>query len=93
MGRHAVRKITAYRNRKREVETMEHAEWKRGLLIAVSRPKEQAKGICRLTHAGMAAGAEDIGWTKRNWTAAQTGFRQRYRLCWKKALPAGRLRL
>ncbi len=41
---------------------MEHAEWKRGLLIAVSRPKEQAKGICRLTHAGMAAGAEDIGW-------------------------------
>lgn len=45
---------------------MEHAEWKRGLLVAVSRPKEQAKGICRLTHAGMAAGAEDIGWLDKN---------------------------
>ncbi len=41
---------------------MEHTEWKHGLLIAVNRPKEQAKGICRLTHAGMAADVEDIGW-------------------------------
>ncbi len=58
---------------------MEHAEWKRGLLIAVSRPKEQAKGICRLTHAGMAAGAEDIGWLdtgqpRRRASGRDTGF-------------------
>lgn len=49
-----------------EVKAMEYAEWKRGLLAAVSRPKERSKGICRLTHAGMAAGAEDIGWLDKN---------------------------
>lgn len=41
---------------------MKTMEWKRGRLLPVGSPDGQAKGCCRLTHAGMAAGREDIGW-------------------------------
>lgn len=43
---------------------MEHMEWKRGVLFPAAHPA--AKGCCRLTHPGMAAGAEDIGWLDKN---------------------------
>ncbi len=45
---------------------MEFVKWKRGQLFAVSHPAGQTKGLCRLTHIGMMADMEDIGWLDKN---------------------------